>query len=58
MPDILNVAVRWLHISSAMALIGGILYARLVAIPAMRKVAPMLPVGRAPYLDGVLCYCS
>ncbi|MDQ6664041.1 MAG: hypothetical protein M3Z23_06580 [Acidobacteriota bacterium] len=36
MPDILNVLSRWVHISSAIALLGGILYARLVAVPAMR----------------------
>ncbi|MDQ6704413.1 MAG: hypothetical protein M3Z85_00460 [Acidobacteriota bacterium] len=40
MPDILNVISRWVHISSAIALIGGILYARLVAVPAMRSLGP------------------
>ncbi len=40
MPDILNILARWIHISSAVTLIGGILYARLVAAPAMRVLAP------------------
>lgn len=40
MPDILKILARWIHISSAVTLIGGILYARLVATPAMRVLAP------------------
>lgn len=32
--DALNVIVRWFHITSAVALIGGVLFARLVALPA------------------------
>lgn len=31
--DALNVIVRWFHITSAVALIGGILFARLVVVP-------------------------
>lgn len=40
MPDFLNVLARWIHISSAITLIGGILYARLVTAPAMRVLTP------------------
>jgi uncharacterized membrane protein len=37
MTDALNVIMRWLHITSAVVLIGGVLYARLVITPALRS---------------------
>ena len=40
MPEILTVFMRWLHISSVVALIGSIFYARLVETPALAKLAP------------------
>jgi uncharacterized membrane protein len=40
MPDVFLVIVRWMHIASMAALIGGILYGRLVMIPAMAALAP------------------
>jgi len=40
MPDVLTVIVRWLHISSMATLIGGLLYGRLVMVPALDSVAP------------------
>ncbi len=38
MTDALNVTMRWLHITSVVMLIGGVLYARLVIVPAMRAL--------------------
>jgi len=35
MPEVLNVLMRWLHLTSVALLIGGILYARLVVAPAL-----------------------
>ena len=35
MTDALNVIMRWLHISSVVVLVGGVLYARLVIVPAL-----------------------
>jgi uncharacterized membrane protein len=35
MNDALNVIMRWLHITSVVVLIGGVLYARLVIAPAL-----------------------
>jgi uncharacterized membrane protein len=35
MTDALNVIMRWLHISSVVVLVGGVLYARLVLAPAL-----------------------
>ncbi len=40
MPDVLSVIARWLHISSMATLIGGLLYGRLVMIPASNALAP------------------
>ena len=40
MPEVLNVIMRWIHISSMATLIGGILYGRLVLIPASNALAP------------------
>jgi putative copper export protein len=40
MPEALNVFMRWLHISSMATLIGGILYGRLVMVPAIAALAP------------------
>ncbi|HWB85298.1 MAG TPA: hypothetical protein VG675_14235 [Bryobacteraceae bacterium] len=40
MAEVLNLLMRWLHIASAVALIGGILFARLVMTPAMQSLAP------------------
>ena len=40
MPEVLNVIVRWIHISCMATLIGGILYGRLVLIPASEALAP------------------
>jgi len=34
MPDVLNVFMRWLHISSVVTLIGGMIFGRLVMTPA------------------------
>jgi len=38
MTDALNVIMRWLHITSVVVLIGGVLYARLVIAPALRSL--------------------
>src|SRR6204780_4147663 len=38
MTDALNVTMRWLHITSVVMLIGGVLFARLVIVPAMRAL--------------------
>ena len=40
MPEALNVIMRWLHISSVITLIGGVLYGRLVFFPGLRTIAP------------------
>jgi putative copper export protein len=40
MADVLFVTMRWLHFVSMAALIGGILFARLVMTPASRALAP------------------
>lgn len=42
MAELLSLFMRWLHISSMASLIGGILYARMVAIPADGALAPEL----------------
>jgi uncharacterized membrane protein len=39
MTDALNVIMRWLHISSVVVLVGGVLYARLVIAPALASLA-------------------
>jgi uncharacterized membrane protein len=38
MTDALNVIMRWLHITSVVVLIGGVLYARLVIAPVLRSL--------------------
>ncbi|HUJ23745.1 MAG TPA: hypothetical protein VLX58_19560 [Bryobacteraceae bacterium] len=38
MTDALNVIMRWLHITSVVTLIGGVLYARLVIVPALASL--------------------
>ena len=40
MPEIVNVLVRWVHITSVVTLIGGILYGRLVLWPGLQTLAP------------------
>jgi len=40
MPDVITALARWFHISSVVTLIGGILYARFVMIPAGSTLAP------------------
>lgn len=40
MADGLNVFMFWLHVSSVVALIGGILYARAVLVPASKALGP------------------
>jgi cytochrome bd-type quinol oxidase subunit 2 len=40
MGDVLGVIMRWLHFSSLATLIGGILYGRLVMLPASAALAP------------------
>jgi uncharacterized membrane protein len=37
--EVLGVLSRWLHITSAVLLIGGAVYARTVAVPALRTLA-------------------
>jgi uncharacterized membrane protein len=39
MPDVLNVLMRWLHITSVVTLIGGVLYARFVLAPVLQSLA-------------------
>jgi len=39
MTEALNVLMRWLHITSVVVLIGGVLYARLVVAPAVASLA-------------------
>ena len=40
MGEILTALMRWVHISSAVTLIGGIVYARFVMIPAEASLSP------------------
>jgi uncharacterized membrane protein len=40
MVEILTVVMRWMHISSVVTLIGGIIYARLVMIPSAQSLSP------------------
>ena len=40
MGDVLSVIMRWLHYSSVATLVGGILYGRLVMVPASAVLAP------------------
>lgn len=40
MTDALNVLMRWLHITSVVTLIGGMLFARLVLVPAIASLPP------------------
>ena len=40
MGEILTAIMRWVHISSVVTLIGGIVYARFVMIPAAASLAP------------------
>jgi putative copper export protein len=40
MADVLGAIMRWLHYSSVATLIGGILYGRLVMLPASAALAP------------------
>jgi uncharacterized membrane protein len=35
MPDVLSVIMRWLHLTSVMVVIGGVLYARFVIAPTL-----------------------
>ena len=39
MTEALNVLMRWLHITSVVVLIGGVLYARLIVAPAAASLA-------------------
>jgi uncharacterized membrane protein len=39
MAEAINIVMRWLHISSAVTLIGGTLYARLVLAPRLQAVS-------------------
>lgn len=39
MTDALNVFMRWLHITSVVVLIGGVLYARFVLAPVLQSLA-------------------
>ena len=39
MPDVLSVIMRWLHISSVVVLIGGVLYARFILAPVLQSLA-------------------
>jgi len=39
MTEVFNVAMRWLHISSMMVLLGGILFARFVVEPSLAPLA-------------------
>ncbi|HYW41703.1 MAG TPA: hypothetical protein VE959_02525 [Bryobacteraceae bacterium] len=40
MADVLFVIMRWLHLASMATLVGGILYARLVLVPALGSLSP------------------
>jgi uncharacterized membrane protein len=39
MTDVLSVIMRWLHITSAVVVVGGVLYARFVIAPALATLA-------------------
>jgi len=39
MTDVLSVIMRWLHLTSAVVVVGGVLYARLVIAPALATLA-------------------
>ncbi len=47
MADALSVLMRWLHISSVVVLVGGVLFARLVAAPALQALEADLERRRA-----------
>ena len=49
MTEALNVLMRWLHITSVVVLIGGVLYARLVVAPAVASLpaSEQEPLGDA-----------
>jgi uncharacterized membrane protein len=53
MPDVLNVIMRWLHISSVVTLIGGVLYGRLVATPA---IAALTSEGKSMLDDSMAAH--
>ena len=38
MTDALNVLMRWMHITSVVVLVGGVLYARLLIVPAIASL--------------------
>jgi uncharacterized membrane protein len=40
MPDVISVIMRTLHIASVVTLLGGIIYARLIVWPGLRKAEP------------------
>jgi uncharacterized membrane protein len=40
MAEILDLLMRWLHISSVVTLIGGMIYARAVLVPSARRLDP------------------
>ncbi len=42
MLDVLGVILRWLHIISAVALLGGMIYSRFVVTPALSTLVPEL----------------
>ena len=42
MLDVLGVILRWLHIVSAVALLGGMIYSRFVVTPALSTLVPEL----------------
>ena len=39
MTEVLNVIMRWLHITSVVTLIGGVLYARFILAPVLQSLA-------------------
>jgi len=45
MPDAITALARWLHLSSVVTLIGGILYARFVMNPASSTLSPEARTG-------------
>src|ERR1039458_1872594 len=63
MGDVLGVIMRWLHYSSLTTLIGGILYGRLVMLPASPVAAPderealadRAAVAFRPYVLAAIC---
>jgi uncharacterized membrane protein len=63
MGDVLGVIMRWLHYSSLTTLIGGILYGRLVMLPASAVLAPderealadRAAVAFRPYVLAAIC---